>query len=219
MKGQLYVVATPIGNLEDITLRALRLLKNVSAIYCEDTRHTKLALTHWQINKPCFSLHQHSADTKFMEVIGYLERGQDVAYVTDAGTPGISDPGGRLVEAVIAANLTVTPIPGPSAVITALSASGLPSDRFLFLGFPPLKGRENFWKKVLAREEMFVFYESPHRLVKALQELIKLAAGTRTCVVARELTKKFETFYRGTVAEVLEKLPVVIKGEIVVIIK
>lgn len=214
----LYIVATPIGNLEDITLRALRILKEVKVIYCEDTRHTKQALVHWDIKTSCVSLHQHSSPAKLQEVVRRLSRGEDIAYVTDAGTPGISDPGGRLVEAVVTAGFSAVPIPGPSAVAAALSASGLPTDHFRFLGFPPLKGRENFWKKVLEQKETFVFYESSHRLVKALDELIRLGAGERRCVVARELTKKFETFYRGTVTQVLEKLPPLIKGEIVVVV-
>ena len=170
MTGELYVVATPIGNLEDITLRALRVLKSAAVIYCEDTRHTKQALNHWQIERPCFSFHQHSNQGKLQEVIDRLQNGQNVAYVTDAGTPGISDPGGRLVQAVVGAGFTAVPIPGPSAVVAALSVSGLSTDHFIFLGFPPLKGRENFWKSVLKKEMSFVFYESPHRAVKALQE-------------------------------------------------
>lgn len=218
MSGTLYVVATPIGNLEDITLRALRILKKVSAIYCEDTRHTKQAITHWNIETPCVSLHQHSRPAKLQEVVARLSRGEEIAYVTDAGTPGISDPGGRLVEAVVTAGFFAVPISGPSAVVAALSVSGLPTDRFLFLGFPPIKGRENFWKKVLERDEVFVFYESPHRLKKALDELSRLGAGERSCVVGREITKKFETFYRGTLTQVSKKLPEKIKGEIVVIV-
>lgn len=218
MSGILYIVATPIGNLEDITLRALRILKEVKVIYCEDTRHTRQALAHWNIETSCVSLHQHSSPAKLQEVVVRLSKGEDVAYVTDAGTPGISDPGGRLVEAVSAVGFSAVPIPGPSAVVAALSVAGLPTDRFLFLGFPPIKGRENFWKKILAREETIVFYESPHRLVKALQELIRLGAGERRAVVAREITKKFETFYRGRARQVLKDLPAQIKGEVVVII-
>ncbi len=218
MSGILYVVATPIGNLEDVTLRALRILKEVQAIYCEDTRHTRQALDQWQIKTLCVSLHQHSSPAKLQEVVARLSRGENIAYVTDAGTPGISDPGGKLVEAVVRAGFVAVPIPGPSAVVSALSVSGFATDHFTFLAFPPLKGRENFWKRVLAREGTFVFYESPHRTKKALEELIKLGAGERPCVVARELTKKFETVYRGNVAQVLEKLPAVIKGEIVIII-
>lgn len=218
MSGILYVVATPIGNLQDITLRALTILKEVKAIYCEDTRHTKNALQAWEINTPCFSLHQHSGQGKLDEVVKRLQNGQDIAYVTDAGTPGISDPGGRVVEAVIKAGFQAVTIPGPSAVIAALSISGLPTDRFTFLGFAPLKGRMNFWKKYLDRNETLVFYESPHRVAKALNELIELGAGERACVVARELTKKFETCYRGTVLEINKQIPGELKGEVVIII-
>ena len=215
----LYVVGTPIGNLEDMTLRALRILKEVDLIACEDTRVTKKLLVHYQINKPLVSYHQHSQISKINFLIKELMVGKKVALVTDAGMPGISDPGSLLVKAAVQENIKVEVIPGPSAATAALSVSGLPVDRFLFLGFlPHKKGRETMIKEIIASEQSVIFYESVHRILKTLGQL-KQFGLKRQLVVCRELTKKFESIYRGTVEEVLEQLlKDRVKGEFVVIV-
>ena len=215
----LFVVATPIGNLEDITHRAVRILKEVDVIACEDTRVTKRLLARYEIDTNTISYHQHSKVGKIDFLINKLKADKDVAVVSDAGTPGISDPGGLLVQAAQNEGIKVEGIPGPSAVITALSVSGLPTDRFHFYGFlPHKKGRQTILKKTIESKTTSVFYESVHRIEKALNELIVLGLD-RKIVVARELTKKFETIYKGTPQEVLEELQEgEIKGEFVVII-
>ena len=215
----LYVVGTPIGNLEDMTLRALRILKEVDLIACEDTRVTKKLLVHYQINKPLVSYHQHSQISKINFLIQELMVGKKVALVTDAGMPGISDPGSLLVKAAVQENIKVEVIPGPSAATAALSVSGLPVDRFLFLGFlPHKKGRETMIKEIIASEQSVIFYESVHRILKTLGQL-KQFGLKREFAVCRELTKKFESIYRGTVEEVLEQLlKDRVKGEFVVIV-
>jgi len=217
--GTLYIVATPIGNLEDITLRALRILKEVDLIACEDTRVTKKLLDHYQIKTPTVSYHQHSQVGKINFLISQLKFGKNVALVSDAGTPGISDPGGLLVKAAVEQGVKVEAIPGPSALTYALSASGLSTDRFLFLGFlPHKKGRETLIKEIIASKQTIVFYESVHRILKTLEQLKKFGLN-REIVVGRELTKKFETIYRGRVDEVLEQLKNdSVKGEFAVII-
>ena len=225
----LFIVATPIGNLEDITLRALRVLKEVNFIICEDTRVTSHLLARYEIQKPLVSYFQHSKLSRIDEILARLGRGENAALVTDAGTPGISDPGGVLIKQILAheaVQVKIEPIPGPCAAVAALSISGLPTDKFVFMGFPPhKKGRQKFWKKVAAAEETVVFYESPHRILKSLSELgITLkdtdsSEGTRNVVVCRELTKMFESVYRGTMENILElvqKDP--IKGEYVVVV-
>ena len=222
-KSFLYIVATPIGNLEDITLRALEILQSVDLILCEDTRVTSKLLAHYEIKKPLQSYHQHSKLAKVERILEALEEGKNIALVSDAGTPGISDPGGMLVEAVakrFSDSVVVVPIPGANAALAVLSVSGFPTDRFLFLGFPPhKKGRKTFFDEVAAREETQVFYESKHRIEKALTELAA-RLGDRPIVVARELTKQFETIYRGTAAECLAKLQHdKILGEFVVVIR
>ena len=217
--GTLYIVATPIGNLEDVTLRALRILKEVDLTACEDTRLTKRLLDHYQITTPTISYHQHSSIGKIGFLVDQLKAGKDVALVTDAGTPGIADPGGLLVKAVLEQGVKVEVIPGPAALTAALSISGLPADHFLFLGFlPHKKGRETLIKEIVSAKQTVVFYESVHRILKTLEQL-KSFGLERLIVVARELTKKFETVYRGSVDEVLEKLKSdEVKGEFVVII-
>ena len=222
-KPFLYIVATPIGNLEDITLRALEILQSVDLILCEDTRVTSKLLAHYEIKKPLQSYHQHSKLAKVERILEALEEGKNIALVSDAGTPGISDPGGMLVEAVakrFSDSVVVVPIPGANAALAALSVSGFPTDRFLFLGFPPhKKGRKTFFDEVATREETQVFYESKHRIEKALTELAPRLAD-RPIIVARELTKQFETIYRGTAAECLAKLQHdKILGEFVVVIR
>lgn len=273
-----YIVATPIGNLEDITLRALRVLKEVSLILCEDTRVTRKLLEHYGITTQVMSYHQHSGDAKRSEVMKLLVEGNDIALVTDAGTPGVSDPGNELVGSVVgwhffdsklgdrsvfhfpdsfvppsewdslhtstklprhemsgsmpassrkgqekeypAQEVSIIPIPGPSALTTALSIAGVSVDEFLFLGFlPHKKGRQTLLKEIATSKRSVVLYESKYRIVKLLEELEQHECGDRGIVVCRELTKKFETVYRGRVAEVAARLNAQqLKGEFVVII-
>ncbi len=216
----LYIVATPIGNFDDITLRALETLKSVDVVLCEDTRVTKNLLDHYKIHKPTLSYHHHSDARKVNEIISLLESGKNLALVTDAGTPGISDPGNELVSQITnnKEQITIVPIPGPSAVVAALSISGFPTDKFLFLGFPPHKNkRQKFFKEVAAAEHTVVFYESGHRIIKCLGELKEVLDIKRQIVVCRELTKKFETIYRGTVEEI-SKQNIDERGEFVVVI-
>lgn len=221
----LYVIGTPIGNLEDISLRALRTLKEIDFIICEDTRVTSKLLARYEIKKPLVSYFQHSRLSRIEEIVTRLARGENAALVTDAGTPGISDPGGQLIMKALnhEINITIIPIPGPCAAVAALSISGLPADKFLFLGFPPhKKGRRTFWDKVVESEETVVFYESPHRIIKSLEELknnLITKSLNHSIVVCRELTKMFESVYRGTIEEVLaavQKDP--IKGEYAIIV-
>jgi len=218
-----YIIATPIGNLADITYRAVEILRDVDTVVCEDTRQTKKLLAHFEINKPLISWHQHSRNASVRQIIGLIAEGKDIAYVSDAGTPGISDPGGKLVELLHAHfgnQLSIVPIPGPSAVVAALSVSGFPTDTFQFLGFiPHKKGRETFLKHLQTIRMTTVFYESVHRIEKLLEQLVHVLPD-RQIVVARELTKKFESVYRGTPIEVQKFLtqdPV--KGEFVVIVR
>ncbi|MBU0705791.1 16S rRNA (cytidine(1402)-2'-O)-methyltransferase [Patescibacteria group bacterium] len=217
--GKLYIVATPIGNLADLTFRAKEVLENVDLVACEDTRHTGILLSHYKIDTPKLSFHSHSGQAKVDKIMAYLEDGKDVALVSDAGTPGISDPGYVLVQAALEAGVQVVPIPGASAVITALCASGLPTDKYLYLGFLPVKkGRQTIFKKIAESEYTVVFYESPHRLRKTLEQLGEFLNADARVVVAKELTKIYETYYRGTLQEVMDKLPENIKGEYVVMV-
>lgn len=202
MAGVLYVVATPIGNLGDITLRALETLKSVDLIAAEDTRHTKKLLLHYGIQTPLVSFHQHSGAGRIEQLVRRLLQGESIALVTDAGTPGISDPGGALVEAAHAAGVRVAPIPGASALTALLSVSGLPAHRFRFEGFPPRKAgaRQRFFESLRDADAPIVFFESPHRLPATLQTAYD-ALGDCTVVVGRELTKQFEEVFRGTLSE------------------
>ena len=210
--GTLFIVGTPIGNLEDVSLRALRILKEVDFILCEDTRVTKKLLAHYQIDKPLISYHQHSDAKKVSEIVELLREGKSLAFVTDAGTPGISDPGSELVAEVVRQmpDIRVVPIPGSSALTAVASIAGFPMDKFVFLGFPPAKkGRKKFFEQVAASPYPVILYESPYRIIKTLQELhdvFHVSGFTLYVVVCRELTKKFETIYRGTPAEVLAQL-------------
>lgn len=218
-----YIVSTPIGNLSDLSPRATEVLKSVEAILCEDTRVTLHLLQRGSFSKPLISFHQHSNIQKISEILSMLREGKDLALVTDAGTPGISDPGGLLVEAVVKEfgdEVKIIPIPGPCAAIAALSVSGFPTDKFLFLGFPPnKKGRQGYFARLAASEETVVFYESTHRILKTLKEL-GAKINDRPIVVCRELTKIYETIYRGTVTEVTKQLEKgSIKGEFVVVVK
>ncbi|MDH5597283.1 MAG: 16S rRNA (cytidine(1402)-2'-O)-methyltransferase [Candidatus Peregrinibacteria bacterium] len=218
-KGKLYIVATPIGHLGDLTFRAKEVLEQVDLVACEDTRHTGILLNHYGIKTAKLSFHAHSGQAKVDKIMAYLEGDKDVALVSDAGTPGISDPGYVLVQAALQAEVQVVPIPGPSAVITALCASGLPTDKYLYLGFLPVKkGRQTIFKKIAESEHTVVFYESPHRLVKTLGQLGEFLKPDTRVVVAKELTKVYENFYRGTLKEVLAALPEKVKGEYVVMI-
>jgi 16S rRNA (cytidine1402-2'-O)-methyltransferase len=221
--ANLYVIATPIGNLEDITLRALRILKEVDMIVCEDTRQTKKLLFHYEIHKPLISYHQHSRIERIDEIIKLLAEGKKLALVADSGTPAISDPGGALIYEVtqqLGDRVKIIPIPGPSALSAALSVAGVPADKFIFLGFlPHKKGREKLFKEIAAEKRTVVFYESPHRALKTLNSL--LALGNRQVIVLRELTKVFEEIVRGTPEEILkhfETYPDKVKGEFVIII-
>jgi len=218
--GKLFIVATPIGNLGDITLRALETLKTVDFILCEDTRVTKNLLDHFQIKKPLISYHQHSDARKVNEIKDILSQGKNLALVTDAGTPGISDPGNQLIYDLRfkILDLEIIPIPGASAIIAALSISGFPTDKFIFMGFPPPKNkRQKFFKEVAENKYTTVFYESNHRIKKCLNELMLVLPTDQKIVVCRELTKKFESIYRGTIEEIL-KMAIKEKGEFVVII-
>ncbi|MCL5094265.1 MAG: 16S rRNA (cytidine(1402)-2'-O)-methyltransferase [Patescibacteria group bacterium] len=214
--GKLYVVGTPIGNLGDITLRALETLKNVDYIACEDTRITIKLLNHFDIKKPLISYYQHSKLSKIDYLIGLLKEGKDIALVTDAGTPGISDPGGVLIAEAVKNNIKIIPNPGPNAAISALSISGFPTDEFLFLGFlPKKKGRQTLLNSLRNEKRTIAFYESPERIKRTLNDLLEFL-GDRGVVVCRELTKMFEEIYRGKVSQVLPKIKE--KGEFVVVL-
>ena len=219
--GTLFVVATPIGNMEDITLRALRILGECDLIVCEDTRVAKKLLFKHNISKPLLAIPQRAADEKIRRVLEALETGRNVALTTDAGTPGISDPGNEVVERVIAAGFRVSPVPGPSALGALLSVAGVNTQEFCFKGFPPhKKGRETFFRAVAESTMPVVYYESPYRVVKNLELLVSLAPEKHV-IVGRELTKMFEEIVRGSVAEVLEyyqESPGKVKGEFVVMV-
>ena len=202
----LYVVATPIGNLADISERALTVLRSVDLIAAEDTRHTRQLLMHFTINKPLFSVHDHNEQQRIEKVIAELGAGQSIALVSDAGTPLISDPGFHVVQAVREAGFKVVPVPGPCALVTALSAAAMPTDRFCFEGFLPAKssGRKKQLQKVEDETRTLVFYESPHRIVDSLTDMAEVFGADRPITVAREITKTFETFYTGSIAQALE---------------
>jgi 16S rRNA (cytidine1402-2'-O)-methyltransferase len=221
MNGILYIVGTPIGNLEDITLRALETLKTVDLVLCEDTRVTKKLLTRFEISKPTLSFHEHSDAKKFEVILEKLASGMNLALVTDAGTPGVSDPGNALVKAAREAGYQVVPIPGVAAVTALVSVAGEDMSQFTFFGFPPhKKGRQTFFQKMVAGEIPGVYFESPHRLVKNLTLLSELAPERRI-LVGRELTKMFEHIFDGTVSEVKEYFethPEKIKGELTLVL-
>src|SRR6266404_1361952 len=218
----LYLVATPIGNLEDITLRALRVLKEVDLIACEDTRQTQKLLTHYSIQTRMVSYHEHNEMTKAAELIVNLETGAKIALVTDAGMPGISDPGFRLIALAIRHHVPVVPIPGASAFLAALVASGLPTDSFRFSGFLPAKSgqRRKLFESVRESPRTQVFYEAPHRVLETLADVVEVLGDDRHVVVAREVTKIHEEFLRGRAVEVLEELKGRgdVKGEITLLI-
>jgi len=221
----LYVVATPIGNLSDITSRALQVLQKVDLILCEDTRTTQKLLNFYNIKTSTLSYHQHSKIKKIEYILSLFRENKNLALVSDAGTPGISDPGNKLIELALEKyeNLKIIPIPGASAVTCAVSISGLPTDRFLFLGFPPAKRKRNkFFTEVIDSKYPVIFYESPHRIKKTLEELDLVAREQEEdvkIVVCREMTKKFETIYRGKIQAVIQEIEKdKTKGEFVVIV-
>ena len=217
--GVLFIVPTPIGNLEDMTFRGIRVLKESTLIAAEDTRHTKKLLMHYNINTPTISYFEHNRFTRIPQILDHLMSGKNVSVVTDAGTPGISDPAYKLIRATIENNIKVESIPGASASVTALSASGLPTDRFLFEGFlPHRKGRRKKLERLANLEATIIFYESPMRLIRTLNDILEFI-GDRPAVIGRELTKVHEEYQRGKVSELInyfkENKP---RGEFVVMI-
>lgn len=235
----LYIVATPIGNLEDISVRGLKILKSVDLILCEDTRVTRKLLARYEIKTPTISYHQHSKLKRMLYILNLLKQGKNLALVSDAGTPGISDPGSKLISQILRNNqkdaVRISPIPGPSALIAAASICGFPMDKFVFMGFPPAKKkRKKFFQEVLNSKYPVIFYESPYRILKTLNELKNMFQVSRLAedgesrragfkfqaVVCRELTKKFETIYQEEIEEVIKKLEKEEnRGEFTVIVK
>ena len=220
-RGTLYVVATPIGNLEDVTYRAVRVLREADLIACEDTRHTAKLLQHYGIDKPTVSYHEHNEAARAEELVMKLEQGITVAQVSDAGMPGISDPGYRVIKLAIEHGVTVVPLPGPSALIAGLAASGLPTDSFQFLGFVPSKSgqRRTMLESLRQAPHTTIFYEAPHRIAATMQDIVEILGPEHPVVLARELTKIHEEFIRGTAAEVLARTQAQeLKGEITLLI-
>ena len=221
MPGTLYIVATPIGNLEDISQRALRVLREVDLVACEDTRHTRKLLNHFGINTETISYHEHNERERAEELCLILESGKSIALVSDAGTPLISDPGFRLVNAAIEKNISVVPVPGAAAVVAALAASGLPTDQFYFAGFlpPRANARRARLAELAGIPATLVFYEAPHRIAATLRDAVEIL-GNRQAAVARELTKLHEEFARGRLLELVNRFPKTenVRGEIVLMI-
>ncbi len=217
-----YIVGTPIGNLGDLTHRAEDILRSVAVIACEDTRVTKKLLDHYQITTRLVSIHHHTPTVELDRLLDHVDQGQNVAVVTDAGMPGVSDPGGKLIARAVERNIAVQSVPGPSALTTAVSLSGVPTDSFLFLGFlPHKKGRETLFKRIAATEEAVVLYESPHRLMKTLLSLSTSLPSDRQIIVCRELTKIHESMVRGSAETVLKHFTEntdQVRGEMVVLI-
>jgi 16S rRNA (cytidine1402-2'-O)-methyltransferase len=222
LEPALYVVGTPIGNLEDITLRALRILRNTDRIACEDTRQTQKLLNHYEIHTPTVSYHEHNEMTRAPELIVHLEDGESIALVTDAGMPGISDPGFRLISLAIRHGIRVVPVPGASAFLSALVASGLPGETFKFHGFLPAKAgqRRKMLEEIRELPRTQIFYEAPHRIIETLKDISEVMGPTRHIVVAREVTKLHEEFMRGRVEDVLRTAEErgELKGEITLLI-
>lgn len=222
-KGALYVVATPIGNLGDMSQRAIEVLQGVNRIAAEDTRHSATLLRHFQITTPCIALHEHNERRVTPQLLARLAQGESLALISDAGTPLLSDPGFHLLQAAIAAGIRIIPVPGPSALVTALSAAGLPTDRFCFEGFLPAKSaaRRKRLEALRSARQTLVFYEAPHRIEACLADLQAVFGPDRPAVLARELTKTFETFLRGSLAEIAARVaadPEQRKGEMVLLV-
>lgn len=219
--GTISIVGTPIGNLEDFTFRAKRMLETADVVVCEDTRVTKKLLDHYGLRRPVTALHHHSSPATIERLLDRVQRGENLAVVTDAGMPGVSDPAGRFVQAAQRRHLRVETVPGPSALTAALSISGLPTDRFLFLGFlPHKKGRTTMFARIANTDEAVAFFESPHRLLKTL-EALPAVTGERTVMIARELTKIHESVIRGSAVDVRRHFlehPDEIRGECVVVV-
>lgn len=217
--GRLYIVSTPIGNLEDITLRALRVLKEADLVFAEDTRVTRRLLSHYEIENQLLSYHSYNEAGRIPQIIQFLKEGKQIALVSDAGTPGISDPAHKLVKAAIEANIPIEPVPGATAIITALVASGMPTDRFVFEGFlPRKKGRQTKLKFLSEEPGTIIFYESALRTRKTVEDIVK-NMGNRYIVISRELTKMYEEFIRGYAQDLLAELKSrQLKGEIVLLI-
>ncbi len=218
MEGKLYLVPTPIGNLEDMTFRAIRILKEVDLILAEDTRTSAPMLKHFGIDKKVFSHHQHNEHKSSLEIIKFLKEGQNIALISDAGTPAISDPGFFLVREALKNNIEVNCLPGATAFVPALVNSGLPNDQFVFEGFLPVKkGRQTRFKQLATEERTMIFYESPHRLLKTLGEFAEFFGEDRQCSVSRELSKMYEENVRGTLIEVKSHFENnILKGELVI---
>ncbi len=220
-KGRLYIVSTPIGNLDDITFRAVETLKKVDYIACEDTEHSLKLLNHYGIKKPLISYWSEKEKVRAEEIIQKIKAGHSVAVITDAGTPGISDPGAIVIKKAIQENIDIIPVPGPSALITALSVSGLPSDEFTFVGFLPIKQSQRKRKllELSSEKRTIIFYEAPHRILQTLYDMLEVF-GDRYVTVARELTKIYEEVLRGNFSEVIEKLEQSkIAGEYVIVVE
>jgi 16S rRNA (cytidine1402-2'-O)-methyltransferase len=219
LAGKLYLVATPIGNLQDVTLRALETLRRVDLIAAEDTRHATILLRHYDIHKPAVSYHNFNERKVAPQLVAQMQEGKSIALITDAGTPGISDPGFYLVRAALADNIVVEVIPGPSAVVAAVTISGLPCDRFVFEGFPPAKkGRQTFFQNLVNEPRTIVLYEAPQRVARTLQDILT-HWGDRHVALARELTKIHEEVRRGKVSEILAGLQEQsLRGECVLVV-
>lgn len=220
LSARLFLIPTPVGNLADFTYRAVELLKQVDVVLCEDTRTSSFLLNHYQINKPLTPYHQHNEHKVLQHLVDQLQAGKVMGLITDAGTPGISDPAFLLVRECIKNNIAVECLPGATAFVPALVSSGLPANRFVFEGFPPLKkGRHTLFTRLSQEERTIIFYESPMRLVKTLDEIAGYFGNERQCSVSRELTKKFEETRRGTLKEVADHFRAkAVKGEIVIVI-
>ncbi|MBU2445303.1 MAG: 16S rRNA (cytidine(1402)-2'-O)-methyltransferase [Bacteroidetes bacterium] len=220
MPGKLYIVSTPIGNLEDISPRAIETLQNSDLILCEDTRTSSVLLSHYQIKKPLESYHAHNEDARIDSIIKRLKEGKIISIISDSGTPGISDPGAKLIKACIDEGIDISPIPGSNALMTALVMSGFEIKSFYFEGFiPQKKGRQTKLREIASRKELTVFYESPFRIKKLINELVELCPN-RKIALCRELTKKFEEVIRGKVIDIKKKVDSIkIKGEFTIIIK
>ncbi len=221
--GKIYIVATPIGNLDDITLRAIETLKKVDLILAEDTRHANILLQHYQIQTPCQSFHAHNEQKKTEHYLNMVQKGTQLALISDAGTPLICDPGYPLIQQAQSLAITIIPIPGPCALICALSAAGVPTDKFTFYGFPPAKSqaRKNFFQQLMSSPDTSIFYESTHRIIESLKDLKSVLGPNESIILAKELTKSYEQFQNQSIEQMIEwlqQIPQRTKGEFVIIV-